>query len=149
MQHYVLLTTESSGLLTIETRILLSSRECTLAARGVVDVSPGQPCFIIVSNFSNSEVYVPNNTNITYAAIKPSIIHTVDTIDRNNALIRTPKADANYITSEVMALIGVTQHHTGSHDVLAVHCKPSKSRETQILRYTAIQSVECHQQARK
>lgn len=55
-----------------------------------------------------------------------SVIHAVDTVHRNTALIG-PHGSCYCIASEVSALNKVTQHRPGLHVVLGVQYKPSDS----------------------
>lgn len=67
-----------------------------------MNVSPGRPFHIIVSNFSNRKVYLNhNNMMITHTANPHIVTHTVDTVDRNTAPIEIAKTDFNSIALEV------------------------------------------------
>lgn len=142
-QDHVLVTATSNGLLTISLRILRSYRQCTLDNRGMMDVSPGQPFNILVSNFSIGKFHSSKHIKITHTANPLSFIHEVNTIDRSNG----PMRPINYIPLEVYISNEVLQHYPDPYDLGDVRHKHSKSRKTQISRHTTVQKNDPHQQA--
>lgn len=90
--HHVLLNTNSHALFSIEPRALSIGRQNTLAARGVMEVSPWQSFHILVSNFSNWQVHLPKLTIIAQTAEPSSAINVVD---QKAFPIVTPEVDAN------------------------------------------------------
>lgn len=109
--YYVLVTTKSSGLLTIKPRILRSSLHCTPAAQCVMDVLLGRLFHILVMNFSNREVHLQNNKKIVNTEKKSIVRLAVDTVDPNTATIESPKADDNSISSDLCAPSNVKLDH--------------------------------------
>lgn len=83
-------TTNSSGIIFIEQKILQSSRQCTLAAHGIMDVSPGRPTLILGSNF-NGEAHLPMRMNVANTANPTTMKHAFDTDVPNTAIIETPR----------------------------------------------------------
>lgn len=59
VQHRVVVIKNSQRLLTTEPRVMPISRHSTMAARGVMDVSPIQPFYILLGNFSDRQGCLP------------------------------------------------------------------------------------------
>lgn len=62
----------------------------------------------------------------------------VDSVVLNLIPVETPEVDVSFITSEVSTQSEATRHCSGSHNVSAVHYKPSDGLEMQISCHTAI-----------
>lgn len=67
MQHLILVTRKSSGLWTIEPRMLRSSGQCTLAAQRIMNVSLRGLFYFLVTKFFNREVhFLEKNKHCAY-----------------------------------------------------------------------------------
>lgn len=84
---------------------------------------------------------------IAHTANPPIVFHAGDTVNWNTAHTGTPKADVNFIASELAASSKVTQQHLVPRDVLAVPSKSSESKEAQFSQHTVVQKNVSHQQA--
>lgn len=94
-QHSVFATKKPSGLLNIDIKLLRSSRQSTLTARGIMDESPERLFYILFSNFYNREVRLAKKTMVAHTTNTLRVIHAIDTVDRNMASIETPEANVN------------------------------------------------------
>lgn len=89
-QHRVLVSTTSSGFLTIEPRNLRSRRQHALAARGIMEVSPDQLFHIPASNFPNMEIRQPKHKTITHATNLPDVVTAIKKRRYKKPLNREP-----------------------------------------------------------
>lgn len=112
--------------------LIRSSRQYTLAAQIIRNVSPWRAFYILVKSFSNQDVHVPKNMKMDHIANPPSVIEIIGTVATISAHTKTPMPDFNYITSEESASSQVRYHDPGGRDILTVHCKPPECRAMQI-----------------
>lgn len=122
------------------TNRIWTSRQCTLAALALMNVSPERHFCILESNFSNREVHLLKNLKISHTVNSLNIVHAVDMVYWNTAPMGNRKADFNLIASKVSASSKVTRNEPGPHDFSTVHYKPPEGWETKIPAHTAIQN---------
>lgn len=79
-QHHVLSTTKVRGLLIIGREKLQSSRECTVAARSVIHISPARPFCVLNSNVSRYKIQLLKQMKIAHTAILSHAIQVVDAV---------------------------------------------------------------------
>lgn len=60
-----------------------------------MDISPYQPLYTLVSDFSDHEVRLPRQVEIAQTADPLSIIRAVDTDNWKNSPLRTPEASTD------------------------------------------------------
>lgn len=92
--HRITVTWNACRIELIEPRTVPTSRQSTLAAWGIVKILPIQPIHTFVNNFSD-RVLLPKQTKIAQSAKPPSIIHVIDTDNREASPIGTPVANTN------------------------------------------------------
>lgn len=90
-----MVTTNALGFKMIDLRILPTSRQCTLAASENMEINRNRPFYILVSNFSDREIWFSNHTKIAHTAEPLSSIRGIDTDDREAFPIRSLEADTN------------------------------------------------------
>lgn len=90
-QHHVLVTTKSHRLLTIKPRAMRIGRHRTLAARKVKDISPNQPLYILISNFSDLRVCLPMSMIVAQRGIDLGAKHAVGQSKKRSFLNRKPQ----------------------------------------------------------
>lgn len=131
-----MVTNTAHGLKIIKHTNLSRSRHYTLAAGGIMNISPNRPFYIIVSNFFDREVRFPKHVKIAQTAEPPSIINAMYTEDREAFPIGTPETST---TSEFNSSDGTGNPQASlQENVLAVHYKVAESTDSQVPRHTAL-----------
>lgn len=93
-QPHVLFLKKSHTMLTIKPRALAVTRHCTLAARGIMNVIPKQPFYILASSFFDQQVCLQRRMKIAQCAAPPDALHTVNFNGQKAPPIETPKLDS-------------------------------------------------------
>lgn len=146
-QHLVFVTTKSDGVMTIKLMKSLSSHQCTLAARGIMDgewstcASFLYPCQKLLQPRG-----LPPQKKTIIKLTANLVVQVINIVDQITASIEISKTDVSYNASEVNALIEVAQHHPGPNYVSVVDYKHFKSRETQVLFRVDVEMDNSHQQ---
>lgn len=126
-QHHVIINKTSNRLLKISPRVLPIRSHSTIALRGVLKVSPKQPSYIIVRNFSDRQVCFPKRMIIAQTAKPPNVIHATD---QKAFSLKTPDIDVNP-SFELPS--------SNSKHVAAVHYNTSNDRDSQISGQAVVQ----------
>lgn len=87
-QHQVLVTTTSSGLITMEAYYLRSSRQHILAARGILGVLVDQSFYTLVINFSKKHVLLSKHMQKANASDPQDVTRTI-----RGAIAKNPKPE--------------------------------------------------------
>lgn len=95
-QNHALVTTKFSGLVLIKPPVLPTTRQLTIAACVIMDISFLLKFYVIVSSDRNQEVCSPKQMKIAQAAEPPNLIHAVDVDNQNTCLTETPEVDINF-----------------------------------------------------
>lgn len=74
-----MLTTNAHGLKMNEPWTMSTSRQCTLAAQGIAEISPNRPFYILVRNVSDRDARIPKHMKITQKVEFPNILDAFDT----------------------------------------------------------------------
>lgn len=81
-----MVTTNSHTLKMIEPCILSASRQCTLAARGIIDAGQNQPFYVLVSSFFDRETRLTSHVKMliqrSLKALYTLLIRTVEKLSR-------------------------------------------------------------------
>lgn len=109
----------------IERRAASTSRQCTIAAREIMDISPNRPIHTLVMNFSDDELRLSKQMEMGRTARTLCIIHALNTDDREAFPIGTPQASANFKLNDPDGTI--KQQASRQSDVLVLHYKAAKS----------------------
>lgn len=71
-QVAVLVSTESAGLMTIETHCNIVEHRCFMTVRGFMDIVPGKPFYVFILNTTANPVNLPNCMTVAYASSSPA-----------------------------------------------------------------------------
>lgn len=81
-KQHIMVAIKACGLTVVEPRTLSTSCQSTLSAREMMDISPNQPLYILVSKFSDRDIHLLEHMNISQTAEPPSINEGINTDDR-------------------------------------------------------------------
>lgn len=90
-----MITTAARKLKMIEAQTLSTNRQCTLAARLIMDNSLNLHFYVLVSNFFDRKVRLPKHMRIAQTVKPSSVIYAADTDDQKAFPIETPLASTN------------------------------------------------------
>lgn len=129
-QHHVLVSTKSHGFLTIWTRITPINCHHSLAARGIMNISPDQPFYVLNSNVFDGRVCLPKHTIIAQCGTHSNVSRAINFNNQNDFPIEGLERDTNLTNSSA-------EVHSNFY---AVHYKPADDKQLQTLRHIIIQN---------
>ena len=78
-QTWVPVTSEASGLVYLEPKFKLTATCRIATANGIIELEPGKPAKILVSNFSNKKVNLYKGTTVAFATRSPITVNELPT----------------------------------------------------------------------
>lgn len=123
-KHHVTVTTKACEIKIAEVQTSSTRRQRILAARGIINISPKQPFYILFSNVSDRDVRLSKHLKTAETAEPINVIHAIDTNGRKAFPIETLETRTNVILN---APVGHINMHAFQHtDMSAIHYKDAK-----------------------